>query len=84
MVIDDVYISPHVNSKINGTHDLDRTQVEEALANSWGHKMSPDRQGVMRMLCLGETASGQRVKMSLYPTAVPGQWNLGTAFPVSG
>lgn len=82
--IDYVNVSQHVNAKINSKHSLDHVQVQEAIDTATDYRLSPNDEGVDRLLVCGETAPGRRILVVLYPTNVHGVWNLATAFPVRG
>jgi hypothetical protein len=83
--LDDIYVSPDVNHKLNSVHGLSRFDVQDALENDrWGARWAPDSEGVERLLLFARTTTGAKLKISLYPTGTDGQWNLGTAFPVPG
>lgn len=80
--MDEILVSASVNAKINQRHHLTRQDVEEVVARSEQARLSPNEDGVIRLLLVGVTASGRRVKVVLYPTERSGVWRLATAFMV--
>lgn len=82
LLIETIFISPRVNAKINQIHNLTSLDVEDACDHRISTRWGLNEEGVARLLLLGELESGRRIRVVLYPTAVAGEWNLATAFPV--
>lgn len=86
LVIDVIRVSQHVNAKINQRHGLTALDVEEAVAEALQRRssasMTPNEAGVLRLLLVGETETGRKISVVLFPTRAAGTWDLGTAFPV--
>ncbi len=81
-VIDLILVSQRVNAKINQSHSLTALDVEDAVERRLSARMSPNQEGIPRLLLVGATANGRKIKVVLYPTEEVGTWNLATAFPV--
>ncbi len=78
-----VDIDPAVSAKLRAKHNVMPWEVREAvvmtpvLKASWDH--DPDRGS--RLLLVGITAGGRRLKVVLAPVdVVEGHWTLRTAF----
>lgn len=86
LVIDVIEVSQSVNAKVNQRHGLTVLEVEEAVEEALRRRsstsMSPNEDGVLRLLLVGETEAGRKINVVLYPTPTAGTWNLATAFPV--
>ena len=76
-----VQASDHVLEKIGSKHGIAHHEVNECvhpssvLRSAW----TEDERGP-RLLILGATASGRRLRIVLYPVG-DGVWRLGTAMP---
>jgi hypothetical protein len=74
-----VYMSPHVIAKINSKHGITADDVLDACQNPTRAGWHEDPERGRRLLVEGRNNHGRRVFAVLYPTAVLGIWNLGTA-----
>jgi len=82
VIIDEVIISAHVNAKINAVHNIDRLDVDQAISRRSGTRWAMNEDGTPKLLMKGETDGGRQLRIVLYPTNMPGVWNLATAFPI--
>lgn len=80
--VDLIWVSERVNAKINQRHGLTALDVEDAVNRPLAATMSPNLEGVMRLLLVGTTSGGRKIKVVLYATEQVGTWNLATAFLV--